>query len=857
MHKKVLTLAAIIAGAAGMNAQVQNYALQFGAQGVVDCGYMPSLNNANSYSVQFWINPTSWTEGAAIISNGDLNVKLGATGNIQFKVGESTLSAKSDDLKVGQWSQITLVNNNGNAKILVNGVEQATGTLAATSQAAENFTIGGGTFVGRIDELRIWNAALSSDFNYFINNTVNKWCPQWDNLIAYYKFDQNLCKDIVDYKEIYETTEREDTNHGKIDGSVTRVEVKDNLGLPYLVNAAYTENNRFFDRAIPLDQYLLSNDLIILGADVKATGHAVWRTPCNHATSNGAQYLASYQGRTGVASFDGKSTLVAPSTTLTPELDTNNVMSTGYTFEAWLFIDEWVEGAYIISKENADHTKGFSVRLGAEDTKQIIVTVDGNKFVNQNRMKVGEWVHLGIAPDDNTAVRTTFNFTVNGKGYTATSSASDKSTVYTFTGVDDEEVVFGENFKGKMDNVTLWDRKFTSAEIGSHSTTPLMPGIGKTVTAEVMRSGNALYTFDDPNNFGYSSYSQDEWKAIMLSAYEGYNQPTVRLSVNGDTASGTWMGVVKDSAKRKILAADLAELVKDYDGLELDFEWFYNNETSNWNQYGLLADEIVAALPAGKTFHISCHNVAYAFPTSKISEIDGFTFQQYGPQSTHFTWNTFVSKVSEFINYGYPKDKIVLSYATTTSNGSNGSAVTGVRNGLMDGDDFVPSESVDKAEYSGQTYYFCGPIQTYKRAKYCVDNNLQGIFYWDMGNDVPVEHKYNLAKYASYGLNSNIEKVVTSVNADHTATVVNTLFTQNDNAKLFITPNPAIDVVYLSSGSEQISEVSIYNLSGALVKKVALNGSTTVNVADLSQGHYVVKAAVESGATLVGKLIKK
>jgi hypothetical protein len=126
-----------------------------------------------------------------------------------------------------------------------------------------------------------------------------------------------------------------------------------------------------------------------------------------------------------------------------------------------------------------------------------------------------------------------------------------------------------------------------------------------------------------------------------------------------------------------------------------------------------------------------------------------------------------------------------------------------------------------------------------------------------MGNDVPVEHKYNLAKYASYGLNSNIEKVVTSVNADHTATVVNTLFTQNDNAKLFITPNPAIDVVYLSSGSEQISEVSIYNLSGALVKKVALNGSTTVNVADLSQGHYVVKAAVESGATLVGKLIKK
>jgi hypothetical protein len=857
MHKKVLTLSAIIIGAVGMSAQVQNYALQFGAQGVVDCGYMPSLNNASSYSVQFWINPTAWTEGAAIIGNGDLNVSLGESGNIQIKVGESTLNAKSDDLKVGQWSQITIVNDNGNAKILVNGIEQATGTLAATSQSSDNFTIGGGTFIGRIDELRIWDAALSSDFNYFINNTLNRWCPQWDNLVAYYKFDQNLCKDIVDYKEIYETAERQDTNHGSIEGSVARVEVNDNPGLPYLVNAAYTENNRFFDRAIPKEQYLLSNDLIILGVDVKESGHAVWRTPCNHANIYGVKYLENYEGRTGVASFDGKSTLVAPATTLTPELNTNNVMSTGYTFEAWIFIDEWVEGAYLISKENADRSKGFSVRLGAEDTKQIIVTVDGNKFVNQNRMKVGEWVHIGIAPDDNTSVRTTFNFTINGKGYTATTSASDASKVYTFTGVDDEDVVFGENFKGKMDNVTIWNRKFTSAEINNHSTSPLMPGIGKTVTAEVMRSGNALYKFDDPNNLGYSSYSQDEWKTIMLSAYEGYNQPSVRLAVNGDSSTGTWKNVVKDSTKRGILASDFAEMVKDYDGLELDFEWFYNDETSNWNQYGLLADEIVAKLPAGKTFHISLHNVAYAFPTSKISEVDGFTFQQYGPQSTNFTWDTFLSRTSEFINYGYPKDKIVLSYATTTSNGSDGAAVTGVRNGLMDGDNFVPSESVDQAEYNNQTYYFCGPLQTYKRAKYCVDNNLQGIFYWDMGNDVAVEHKYNLAKYASYGLNSNIEKVVTNVNAEHSTSAISNIYANNHITKLFITPNPAIDVVSLNSGSEQINEVCIYSLSGALVKKVSLNGSATLDVANLSQGHYIVKATTKKGATLVSKLIKK
>jgi hypothetical protein len=754
-----------------------------------------------------------------------------------------------------------MVNDNGNVTVLVNGTSVATGTLAATSVANSNFIIGGNSFVGRIDELRVWNDALKSDFNYFINNTINKWCPQWDNLLVYYKFDQVVNDVAVDYRELDRTEERDYNNHGLLSDKVTQVAVNDNTGLPYLRHAAYTENNRFYDRAIPTEQYLLANDLIIIGADLQADGHLKWRSPNAHATNTGAKYLDSFEGRTGVASFDGNAKLVTTNDIFNPTIDASTgVMKSGYTIETWLYIDEWVEGAYILRKEKTidGETKGFSIKLGTQDNNQLIVSIDGKTFVNQKRLEVGKWQHLGIIPNVGTDSKTqTIYFVVDGTSRNANAAASTGTAgACSFSDVSDCDVVIGEGFKGKLDNFTIWtDKTFSAGDIKSHSTSPLMPGIGKTVTAEVMRQGEVCYLFDDADNIGYDSYSQDEWLRIMSSAYDGYTRPEIRLSINGN-GEGTWIPVITDATKRKTFASDLALFTEKYDGAELDFEWIYNGD-SRWTQYGLQAEEIRNALPADKTFHVSLHAVAYTFPANKMDQVDGFTFQQYGPQKTYFYWSNFVSSTNSFVKQGFPNDKIVLSYATTTSSGSNGGAVTGVRNGLMDGD-FTPSESIDIVTYNSQTYYFSGPVQSYLRAKYCVDNNFQGIFYWDMGNDVPVEHQYNIAKYANYGLSANIDKIATDVVVKHkTSSVTNIVFDKDaDNAKLIITPNPATDVVYISGG-EQATEAAIYSLSGAVVKRVSLADGGSVNVSDLTKGNYIVKVSTSAGNTLVGKLLKK
>jgi hypothetical protein len=127
-----------------------------------------------------------------------------------------------------------------------------------------------------------------------------------------------------------------------------------------------------------------------------------------------------------------------------------------------------------------------------------------------------------------------------------------------------------------------------------------------------------------------------------------------------------------------------------------------------------------------------------------------------------------------------------------------------------------------------------------------------------MGNDVPVEHQYNIAKYANYGLAANIDRIATNVTINHATSGVNDIVADATSAdKLIITPNPVVDVVYLSTNGASIEKVSIFSLSGALVKQANIAGSNSVDLSSLSRGNYIIKASTADGKTLVNKLVKK
>jgi hypothetical protein len=639
MSRRILiAVACLLSTLLSVNAQVENYCLRLAQGGNVDCGAMPELDGKTSYSVQFFINPTTWTEGATVYARGDdFKAALSTSGAILFTVGSTNLKA-TGDVKAGSWSQVTLTVADGSAKVLINDQVVASGTLGAIPASTESFIIGGGSYAGRIDELRLWQGTLNGDFDYFYNNTLNRWNPQWDMLVAYYKFDQSSCDAVVDYKSIY--TRAATNHHGAFSVSgATREKVTDNVRLPYLINAAYTNNSRFYDRSIPREQYLLSNEIIILGINSFSDGHLAFITPNNHGTVTNGTYLSDYKGRKGVLSLAGAGSDMACTTNcLTPAINSSGVASTGYTFETWIYLEKWTEGAYIFRKETADGQHGFSIRLGADSTKQVIVRCNGKNFVNVNSMKVGEWLYFGVSPFQGDTPRQTFLFSYNGVGKFAVSSLSDNSIDYTPTGMDTCVAHIGENLNAKLDNTCIWDQKFGADGISGHYSYGIpMPALGKTVAADIMNNSNSYYTYDNPDNVGYSSHSQDEWRRIMQSAYEGYSGYHTVISVQSHSG---WLTTIANAAKRKIFAADLARLSDGYDGVELDLEWA--DTQSAWNTYGLLADEIKAVLPARKTFRISCHAYgAYLFPTAKMGEVDGFHLPAIRPQQHLFHLEQF------------------------------------------------------------------------------------------------------------------------------------------------------------------------------------------------------------------------
>lgn len=767
MKRTLLFCLALLSGLCAYS-QVKNYCIRLTSGGSVDCGQMSELDEASSFTLQFWMNADSWKSGATLFSRGEgLKVEQAAAKTLDITLGTKKVSVNADDLVSGKWAQVTILCDKGSVKVFVNKkqVKTATGVVLPTDDAP--FLIGGGDYAGRIDEVRVWSAALSSEYDYFFNNTLNKWVPQIDNLVAYFKMDQELCPNLVDYKALFVPSAY--NHHGVFSASgVQREEVKDNAGLPYLLCGAYTNNARFFDRGVNQDQYLLANDIIMLGIQSYSDGHLKYLSPNDHATVTRGEYLGEYEGRSGVLSLGGDGSLECPGDVFDPPLDANGKATTGYTFETWLYLEKWTDGGYIFRRETPDGKHGFSIRLGDEEKKHVIVRVNGNEFVNINSMPVGEWVHFAVTANAGGTVRTTFMFTYNGKDKWANATQSGTSTDYTPTGMGNEKAYIGEGLTAKFDNTVLWIQRFDLTALAGHMNVIPMPAIGKEVTADLMRNGMAFYTFDRADNMGWDSYSQDEWRDIIRSAYEGYRGYQLRISVQGHTG---WQNTIANASRRKIFAQDLAALSEGYDGVELDLEWMDGTQTN----LGLLADEIVKALPDGKVFMISHHQYgAYQFPKDKIAEVDGFTFQQYGPQMSWFNYNTFVSGANAFVNYGYPKNKIYLSYSTTTSGAYNASGaqisnvITGVRNGLLDGNYTPdPNGAYEKAEYNGNYYYLQGPRQVYLRAKYCVDNLMQGIFYWDMGNDVKPSHKYSLAKACNYALSSNVDSLVTEVAVNH------------------------------------------------------------------------------------------
>ena len=89
---------------------------------------------------------------------------------------------------------------------------------------------------------------------------------------------------------------------------------------------------------------MLANTLIVLGINSNSDGRAYAAYPYNEGIVSNGSYLAEYQGRKGVLALNGSGAKMEVGIdALTP--------TAGYTFETWLYLEEWTDGDYILRKE--------------------------------------------------------------------------------------------------------------------------------------------------------------------------------------------------------------------------------------------------------------------------------------------------------------------------------------------------------------------------------------------------------------------------------------------------------------------------------------------------------------------------
>ena len=828
--------------------QTVNYAIDNpNGKEYIETATIEELNNSREMTLQMWIKSKQTAPEQQLLTQNNFSIKTGEHQNLVFQAGSQSVSIACS-LPLNEWVQLTVTFLEGTVKAYVNNIEQnVTGTLAQTLPEANSTCIIGKNFKGEIDEIRIWKKALEMK-DFFWRNTLNKFNPNSSSLIAYWKCDQELCEHLVDYQF---------RHHGMFKGEIVRKAVNDNANFRYRIVTGYTSALRFIDRPfINRDMFHMTNDLVFITAKAQKDGSIKMEYPDNSCTPKNVTYLKSFEGHKGVLDFQGRGASMtasdgevffSPVPTPTDKFIRASVATA--SFGAWIYIDSWKEGAIIFEKkENTESENTFSIALGPENEKSIVVNLCGTIATLKDKVQTGKWHYLGVYLRPKPTVLSEIGGRVGSeiitigvdfteykapKGLSLSGKDMTLKSVPALGGTT--PLVIGKNFDGKMDEVMVWGAlRNTKA---SQDAKGIRLNVGNSENIAL----TAYWKGDDPKNIGKDTQSYTGMLEFMRNYYAGYRGIKFRFAIVYPEMN-TWREVLNKKANVDRFIRDAKNILTHFDGMDVDLEW---------GQYDVLnplikrlLNEVVAG--TGKIFTVSQQELHHTIDKSLIDKIDYFTFQLYGLRKECYDYDWFVNTYNLFKKYGYPDSKILLSYGNLMTAGTEHRelAEEGYKNILNKGindDNYNPDQN-SLVDQNGVKWYFNGVNQIKKKQNFIIDNDLPGTMYFDMGNDFRVDDYKSLIRAQNEVIASNVDTLITQVNMDPTAISPVSSDSRHDLFSFY--PNPAKDKIELilpGGTSWKGASCTICTTTGETVMETGLNSYTNIiSLPHLEKGIYLI-----------------
>ncbi len=192
-------------------AQTGDKNLRFDGSGDwVDCGSLPEMENASSFTIEGWVNINTWKNWGNVFGKGNnTTFQLGGSSGdiycILRTASTNTYGYVTGAIALNKWYHLAMTfdgsksTNEERLRLYINGAKVTmtfNGTIPATTMKEDQpFGLTGvshnsADINGSLDEIRVWKTALDeSTIAGWMNKSVTSGHPDYSDLLLYYPLD--------------------------------------------------------------------------------------------------------------------------------------------------------------------------------------------------------------------------------------------------------------------------------------------------------------------------------------------------------------------------------------------------------------------------------------------------------------------------------------------------------------------------------------------------------------------------------------------------------------------------------------------------------------------------------------------